>query len=311
MSGVTRGRGGRALAGRASMSTSETVKAWPSAIADVTQIPPPFRAAFEAARLGTSPFPLALYSPAFRFDRFESPEQLLALEPERAVAFEVRHGRVAARELALAGLESVDYGIELLHGWLQLDGGGEEGPASLRIDFHTAGRDLFRPVVDDLRRRWYAGAHTDHASELAKLDPLVRVDFKLMTYGRDCLLDGVDVRRFHLQPRITKGEGAAAATVVPASLALLTGRELVLIREGDEVAEGIYAGAWRHVRLDRVTRVEIRVWGATLELRATLDCGAVATCAYAPEGESALRAFAAEVSKAAPAIARRESELRI
>jgi len=282
------------------MSTSETLAGWAGQIHEESEVPEAFAEAFKRAELGQRPFPLVIYSPTFRFDQFEIAPRLFAVTRDRAVCLEEHPEGVRVGEVYLPWVHWAEWGTELLNSWLRLEALGPMGASAVRIDFNTASRDLFQLVLDSIRSTRYRGLHTDIERELEKFEPLNRLDFKLMTFGCQCIVDGALVHRFHLQTRVSStGPSGQLIIDVPASLAVLTQKELIFIREGDARDTGYYAGAFHFLDLARIERLEIVPVPdrPLLSLRALLPGGSVASSEYAREGEPGLRAFACEVVK--------------
>ncbi|HTT70968.1 MAG TPA: hypothetical protein VMG32_07060 [Anaeromyxobacteraceae bacterium] len=282
------------------MSTSETLAGWARRLQEESEIPKVFAGPFSQVGLKPSPFPLVIFCPPFRFDRFAIAPRLLVAAGERVVCLEELPEGVRSSELSLSEVHAAEWGTELLSSWLRLEAHSRAGPAAIRVDFNTASREVFHPVLEALRERRYRGLHTDPERELTKFDPLSRVDFKLMTLGRQCLVDGAVVLRFHLQNRVsTPGPLGETVVSVPASLAVLTQKELILIREGDERDTGYYAGVFTFLDLAHLERLEVvpAADRPVVELRAVLAGGALAASVYDREGEPGLRAFAGEVVK--------------
>lgn len=287
------------------MSSVQTMKGWPSRIGPGDAIPHPFQKPFEALRITGQEFPDVVYGPPFRFDRYENTAKLLAWAGERVACLDARRGGVVTTELALADVHRVEWGGALLESWIRLDAHGARGDASIRVSFNTVCRDLYQPLVAAARERRYAGSRASAAVEVAKLDPLNRVDYKFMSFGREALLPGAEVRRFWMQPRVSERIARVfKRTRIPACMLLLTQSELILIREGDGRNLAPYAVVSNYLPLDRIEKVVLEPVEErdVVQLRVLLPGEAVVRCDLDRGNDAAARELLGELRAGPPTV---------
>ncbi len=239
------------------MSSGETIAAWPSRIRDESEVPEIFADAFRAVELHEGGFPLVLYSPAFRFDRYLEPATLLVRAGDRLTCLTWRRGRATTQSLKLGDVYRVERGTELLHSWIAFHAHGPSGHSSVRADFNTMGLGLYLPLLRELRTELYPVPGSG-ANASTTFDHLATVNFKFMNLARESLEPGVEARAFVLQNVVrVRLLRLFDKVVIPASMAIATQQELILIREGDAQSHEYYGATWTYVRLDRLERISV------------------------------------------------------
>lgn len=287
------------------MGSVETFNTWASRISSEGELPDEFRLPFRALRLAADVFPLVLFSPLFKCDGFENPPKLLVIADDQIICLERLRNAVVKVELRADEVHSVEWGTVLLDSWIRFLGQRERGPASIRVDFNTASRDLFLPVLEEYRRKHYEGSEDACDHDPAPFDGLNRIDFKFMNYARQTLRPGVEVRHHCLQGAVSnKILGVFETLKIPASMLIATQKELIVIREGDGEVVGRYGGIWDYVLLDRIRRIRIQRPAArdVLQLEIQLPGDSSLACEYLPEKEREIRDFVDAVRKAQPGI---------
>jgi hypothetical protein len=289
------------------MGSVDTFKTWASRITSESQIPDAFRETFRGLRLDAVIFPLVLFCPAFRFDRFESPPRLLVITERQIVCLERLKNAVVRVELRCEAIHAVEWGAVLLNGWIRFLGTGERGPASIRVDFNVCSRELFLPLLDEFRRQTYGGVEETEREGGSPIhegpspfDVLRDSDYKFMSYARDTLRPGMEVRRHYLQSAVSERVlGLFERLRIAGSMLIATQRELIVIREGEGWAPGDYGGVWSYVPLDKIQGLELEAAPGrqVIQLGIRLPGETEITCDHLPENEGELRAFVEEVRR--------------
>ena len=287
------------------MSSTETAQGWARPISSEAQIPEPFRDACLALDLG-EPFPGALYGPGFGFGRYRETPKLLMQIGDRLICLDAKRRGIERSELRFGDVHTVQSGTVLLHSWLRFEAHGMHGPGRVHVDFNTVCRDLYQPVLEEYLRQLYVGCECNLEHERAKFNEFLRVDYKFMNLGRAALQPGAEVRRFLLQPRLSrKYLWLLRRTLVPPSLLIATQRELIIVDEGEgrkasRDDSGPYARIWTHLRLDRVQRLWTEAVTASGEevaqLRVLMRGGASMTVRFGKALESELVAAVNELN---------------
>ncbi len=245
----------------------QTRLSWACALESLDQLPAQFREAFlalfprVAARL---PYTLLIPSREGFFQRLNP--RLLALEGD-AICILVTSGEgVEATRYRTAGITYLELGTILLKSWLTLRGPADGGlHVTSRLEYNTVNDRLFQPFVEQIRCAPAAQAQLSLEGERAKFDYLGPLNYKFMNYARRSLLPGECVHDCLLQPEVRRtvlrvlGK-TLECVLIPAHLAILTDRELILIEDGEDPPLDVhgtrYGGIWRFVRLDRITSAE-------------------------------------------------------
>jgi hypothetical protein len=306
------------------MGSVDTFKTWASRITAESEIPDAFRATFRGLRLDAIVFPLVLFCPAFRFDRFESPPRLLVITERQIICLERLRNAVVRVELLSEAVHAVEWGAILLNGWIRFLGTGQRGPASIRLDFNVCSRELFLPLLDEFRHQAYGGVEEkeregpspflDEPSpiregaspireETSPFDVLRDSDYKFMSYARETLRPGMEVRRHYLQSAASERVlGLFERLRISASMLIATQRELIVIREGEGWAPGEYGGVWSYIPLDKIQRLDLEAAPArhVIKLGIRLPGESEIACDHLLENEGELRAFVEELRRAQP-----------
>lgn len=287
------------------MGAVDTFKTWASQLTSESEIPDEFRATFRSLRLDAAVFPVVLFCPAFRFDWFESPPRLLVITPQQIICLERLRNAVVRADLRCDAIHAVEWGAILLDGWIRLLGTGERGRTSIQVDFNRCSRELFLPLLGECRRLAYGDAEEDARQDPSPFDALRDVDFKFMSYARETLRPGMEVRRHYLQSSVSRSTlGLFQQLRIAGAMLIATQRELIVIREGDGHAPGEDGGVWSYVRLDRIERLELQPAPGreVIQLGILLPGETKITCDCLPGKEPELRAFIEELRSAWPLI---------
>jgi len=277
------------------MLSSLTVRAWPRRIDPAGPIPHPFHRSYRALELGGPEAPWILYGPRLRFGRYESTAKLLVWSGQRVACLDARRGGVVTTLMSLDDVSLVEWGQALLEAWLRIAAHGPAGPASLRAEFNTVGRDLYLPLVGAIRARLYAGAPAA-ADRREQLDPLLSVDYRFVGFGRQALLPGAELRRHFFQPRVSEPFLRLFDQIrVRATLLMATQAELIVIQEGEGRGPGRYGVTFTYLPLARIEQVVLSPDPArrVLLLQAMLPGEVEVRCELDPGSEDAARAFLA------------------
>jgi len=283
------------------MLSSLTVRGWPRRVDPAGPIPHPFLRAFSALKLPPGQPAVLLYSPRLRFGPHESTAKLTVWGGGKVACLDARRGGVVTTAVDLDQVHELEWGQALLETWLRLSAAGPDGPAVIRVELNTVGRDLYLPLLNEARARFYAGAHLAISDERAKLNPLMESDYRFVGFGRQALQPGAELRRYWFQSRVARPMlGVFHQTRVPALLLMITQAELIVVQEQSARGAGRYGATWTFLPLARVEGVELASdpGRGVLLLRIRLPGGAEHRCELDPDSEAGLRVFLRETNPA-------------
>ncbi len=175
----------------------------------------------------------------------------------------------------LAHLRDVEVGNILLYAWFAVSGvTTEETLHTSAIEFNTATRDRFDPLLTRIRSALGEGTAPVLNAEQDCLDALAEDNFKFANYARESLVEHENVIDLVWQPEIRESfvpwlRLPFSRTVTTAHLVLLTDRELILIREDERSRRnrGVrYGGVWRYIPLRSVASASVTVDEALVTL---------------------------------------------
>lgn len=242
----------------------QTMLSWTRVIESREEIPTPYKSYFEQTFDSAQPFPRVLWTPALsRFPR-RTTEKLVVDAGDAIHIFERSGNEIDASCYRYCDIFAVEMGVVLLASWLTIRGKTSQGGAGVsKIEFNTIGMRHFEDIVRKMRPVLRDVDEAQVAAEKDKFDPLEAASFKFMNYARASLLPGETVLQFLLQPEIRQPLWTVLGrsfykTVCLTHLALLTDRELILIRNADKTHESQadrYGGVWQFIPLHRLDSV--------------------------------------------------------
>ncbi|MDM8520665.1 hypothetical protein QUF64_11490 [Anaerolineales bacterium HSG6] len=234
--------------------TAQTMLSWPKVITSIDEIPDAFKTFFKTW-LGDAPeFPHVILSPTKKGFFNSSGDKLICEMNDTIYVVEQFRDRIIANGYTPENIRDVEVGAVLLHGWITIKGINKEGvPAVSIFLFNSAQSDMFAPFIAKIRSAPTSPDETALDKERAKLDYLSQLDFKFMNYARSSLIGGEQVIESVWQPEIQTTVGSVfglslTRTLSPAHLAMLTDKELILIKDEPRSRgnKGVRYGGIRH-----------------------------------------------------------------
>jgi hypothetical protein len=233
----------------------QTRRSWAHLLESPNEAPAVFREALDGYMAAGAPFPYAVFTPTYEGFLRRLNEKLVWCASGSVYVVERARDRVGATRIPLEEIDALEIGCILLKSWIKFSGATT---SACTLQFNTVTDYLFAPILKAIRGAERAG-EADRG-ELAKLDYLMARNMKLCYYARTGLLAGDTLRASLLQDEIlrqTLGLGLTR-TLCRAHIALVTGRELILIRDAP--------GPTRHGAVHTLIPLD-RISSATLDER--------------------------------------------
>jgi hypothetical protein len=189
--------------------------------------------------------------------------QMLCLYQDRLVNLEAIQGEVQTAEYALKSISSVEHGSVLLDSWMTI----YSASRSKTFNFSSAVGHVFSPIIKALRATDETGDTEESASktreEAAKLGYLWKQNIKYLNYARESLAPGATILASVYQEDIPLSKWnffnkPVFSSYLSGHLALLTDRELIFIKESEEVRaihDTSYGGVFSYIPLESIRSV--------------------------------------------------------
>jgi hypothetical protein len=244
----------------------QTMMSWSKVIEAYEEIPEIYRPFLDPLLAASDNFPhIVLAPPLDKFLRKTS-EKLICDSPDAIHILERSGSQVLKKSYPYQKIGMLEVGIILLKSWITLCGENSEGKSDCTtLEFNTSSERHYAAFLKKIRPA--AGQDDDGGlkTERDKFNYLSNLNFKFMNYARSSLMMGEKVIQSMLQPEIRTPAWKLLGwtfhrTVSLAHLAILTDRELILIRD-DERSKAIkgvrYGGVWQYIRLDSIRSVKL------------------------------------------------------
>jgi hypothetical protein len=232
-------------------------------ISSYDEIPTGFLAAFPG---GDEGYPYSVLIPAEENSLFREDinPQMLCLYQDRLINLEAIQGQVQTNEYALKSITSVEHGRVLLNSWLII----HSASRNKTFNFMSTAEHVFSPIVEAIRGTGGVHESEDSAAktqeELAKLGYLWKLNIKYFNYAKQSIRPGATIQASVYQEDIPLSKlnffgKPVFSSYLSGHLAVLTDRELVFIKESEEIREihdTSYGGAFSYIPLDKVKSVE-------------------------------------------------------
>lgn len=243
-------------------SSTQTMRTWAKQIQTRDEIPEAFRASFPRFQGG---FPYTLLIPEERLTLFSKrPKRLICLLDDQLLVLEVSRNMVEVCPLPFDQVLYFEHGRVLLDSWLKIVTTDDEA----FIKFNTTNSGLFLPIIDRLRSQGNSTSRERLAASQDKdprsaFDHLSAENFKFMNYGKSVVRPGDRVICLAYQPGYGQESGPFGLPLFRQKttdhLLVLTGRELILIKEDKRVKrpeENRYGGIFTYIRRNQIERVQ-------------------------------------------------------
>jgi hypothetical protein len=288
----------------------QTMASWSKVIESYDAIPSAYKSFLKPYAGNAQSFPYTILTPSQ--DKFlHKTTEKLTYDSDDAIHILERIGsRVTAKSYPYKDIHSVEVGNILLSSWITVSGLTSEGVASSStIDFNAAtGERLFAVFLKRMRPTPCGVGEAAFEIEKSKFDYLAELNFKFMNYGRSSLVRGENVSQVILQPKIREPAWKFAGwtlhrTLSPAHLAILTDKELILIRDDERVKEikgARYGGVWQYIPLRKIRSVKLtEISSNLLELVITFPFGEAIKRVFSISSKTDLEKFRDKIKEMA------------
>jgi len=221
-------------------AAEQTRLSWARRVETLDEVPDLFKGFFDNLAGNATPFPYTVLTPSYAGFLVRTNEKLLcALDPDLYILESVdNHCTVTA--YPVTAINYIEFGTVLLKSWITISGRTTQGVvASTTIKFNTVTDYLFAPFVAKIRAAGGAGEADDLAAERAKFNHLGKTHFKFMNVAKKNILPGEHVLQSLMQPDIRTEivhlfGRSLYRTIAPAHIAILTERELIMVRDEEQ-----------------------------------------------------------------------------
>jgi hypothetical protein len=244
----------------------QTRLSWASVAKSRSEVPEIYHEFFDALPVEEKdPFPYTVISPTYKGFLQPENEKVICRADDSLCILEQKNGGLIARRYPRSEIFLLETGTILLNSWFTIRGTDSTGAISATtIKFNSVTEHLYAPFVEWFRLASKpAGEATVTAAGTSPFDALAEVNFKFMNYGRKTISPGEQVLQILLQPEIRETvfaflRYALTRRVAPAHLAILTERDLILIR--DDPSQRVktktpYGGIWNYIPLSKIESV--------------------------------------------------------
>lgn len=237
----------------------QTRASWAKRIASYDGLPPAYRAFFAEREREGREFPYTVLVPAFEGFLRRSPEKLVCGLEDGISVLEKSEGGCQAIVFPYPGICRLEWREALLEASLQVSGYTQEGDyAAASLRFNAISDYLLLPLVERMRRGAAGIEIGGEAVDITQFEGWAQQSFKFMNYARRSLLPGEKVEQAILQLEIRRPVFNAMGrtlyrTLAPTQALILTGQELILIREQSvRGSRARYGGTWEYLPLGRI-----------------------------------------------------------
>lgn len=254
----------------------QTMSTWTKVIDSFETLPPHYKNILETQYTKAEYFPLTLLAPSLFKPQGKTTEKLIMDVGNAIQIVERNNEQVIAKRYPYQSICTIELGSILLSSWLTVDGLTNTGKVDLStIDFNTSSLRHYEVFLKKLRPASRTYTSDQNKAEKDKFDFLSDLNFKLMNYGRSCLIEGETVNQILYQPEIKKPVFAILGDlfqklVTPPHLTILTDLELIFIEDigrGRQAHESHYGGIWQYISLQNIRSAK---WTEAEEERLTL-----------------------------------------
>lgn len=281
----------------------QTRTSWAKSIESYDAVPDVYRGFFAPLLADGQAFPYTVLTPSYEGFIHRTTEKLVCDLGHEICVLERKGNTFDTQRYPLEGISYVEFRAVLLDSHFKICGVTSRGvPASSTLRFNTVTDYLFTPLLERIR---LAGADSKGAPpglESKEFSHWIHLNYKFMNLARHSLLGGDRVVHAVLQPEIrthvlTVLGRTYYRVVSPTHAAILTDRELIVIREEAwRGGEDRYGGIWDYVPLNKIVMLSLsEKVGNLLALSIQLPEGVYLDCLFEasakPEVEQLLERF--------------------
>lgn len=227
-------------------------------------MPVPYRPFFETLLANGQALPYTVLTPAYQGFIHRSTEKLVCdLGPEIDI-LEKNGNSFTQQSYPITDITYIEVRTALLDSCIKLAGLTRHGSyKSSILLFNTVTDYLFKPIVSKIRLGVGPSGQAAPKTEPKKFDPWAHSHYKFMSYAKRSLLGCERVIQAILQPELRAKKLAVPGwtyyrTIFPAHAAILTDRELILIREDEKpTGKDRYGGIWDYIPLSKITSLSL------------------------------------------------------
>lgn len=251
----------------------QTMGAWTKVIESYAAIPEIYKYFFKSSLGDLQTFPYVVLAPALT--RVRKATEKLVYEVNDTLYVLARTGtEIVAHAYPLKTICDIEVGTILLYSWLTIHGMTSAGLMSATtIEFNSTSLRHYATFIAKIRPQPNVADDTELQKAQAAFDYLATENFKFMNYARSSLVGGEKVIHTLWQPEIRERifprlRVPFYRTVSTAHLAVLTDKELILIREDERSSRGKkgvrYGGVWHYIPLRNIVSVSLEQFTADL-----------------------------------------------
>jgi len=237
---------------------------WARKIKSYQEIPDEFREIFVSFSSDQQQFPYTIYAPSHKWGlRKRTNSKLISMTDHKIFYAEKTNNEIIVKEFLLGNINYIEHGAILLYSWIKIAGIINHDLSTATIEFNTVVETLFMHIIQHARMNINNFVVSDvnnelYARETDKFDCLLKIDFKLMNYSRSSLIRGQIVNRFVYQPIISKKYLAIIYHIkIFPKILILTGNELIIIKDEEVQAGGSYGGIKFYIPLHRIVELVV------------------------------------------------------
>ena len=239
----------------------QSMRSWAIAVESYDDLPQVYRSFFAPSPSSDGPFPYAVLTPRYEGFLRREQEKLVFCPDSSLYVLQARGNQVLPTVFPLGELHYLEVGSFLLKSWIDLRGRSNQGLLTTTLRFNTVSERLFGPLLGKIRGGSLPATGADPDAERAKLREVAGLSLKLLNYGKSSILPGDRVLDAIWQPEIreewlSRLGKRLARTRSTAHLSILTGRELILIRDNPS-KDSKYGATRTFVPLDRIRSVSL------------------------------------------------------
>lgn len=242
------------------MPLPQVRRVWPRRIQSIEEVPQAFRPYFDSFG---GEFPYVIFDPAERAFSTRVHAKLICILESEVRIYEKEKSQVKEICIKIEDVNDVEYGTILLYSWITVYLSGSR--AGIRLVFNSTAEPLYKPVLDRLRSVSAQGETEDAGPETEKerdkFDFMITQNHKFMNFGRKSIEPGEEIRQILFQPEMKtpylKLFGKTFyKSFLKTSLVVLTGRELILIKEPENTRTDI-AGVKQYFSLKKIKHLRV------------------------------------------------------
>jgi len=254
----------------------QTMGAWTKVIESHAAIPEIYKDFFSSSVGSQEAFPYVVLAPAFTWGRHKTTEKLVYEVDDTLYIVAGTGTEIVVHAYPLKTICDIEVGTILLYSWFTIHGMTTAGLMSATtVEFNSTSLRHYAAFIAKIRPQPSAADDAELQKAQAAFDYLATESFKFMNYGRSSLVEGEKVIYTLWQPEIRERifpwlRVPLYRTVSTAHLAILTDKELILIREDERSSRGKkgvrYGGVWQYIPLRSIVSVSVEQFTENLLL---------------------------------------------